>query len=125
MLPTVLRTVSHDSHQNLLVQPRVSLPPTQAKPARPGKPCKSHKEAAQAEAKSRGIKLLVKDIINKFGCKDCTPPRPAEPSRLYTNQRAEDETPAEETEPVEINPSDNAETESENHATSQEAAQIQ
>lgn len=68
---------------------------TDAKPARPGKPCKGCKSVALYQAKERGEKLLVKDIPYKRYCDECTPPKDAEPPRLYSNLRPRDETPRE------------------------------
>ena len=68
---------------------------TKAKDAKPGTPCKECKELAKAVAVARGEKLLVRDIPHNPDCDECKPPRPAEPSRLYSGQRAEDETVAE------------------------------
>ncbi len=68
---------------------------TKPRDAKPGKPCKVCKETSLARAKEYGEKLLVKEIPYDPGCSDCTPPKPAEPSRLYSGMRDRNETPEE------------------------------
>lgn len=69
---------------------------TNPKPARPGKPCKDCKQAAIDMALSMDLKKpLVKDIPITEGCEECTLPKEAEESRLYSGQRDRDETPDE------------------------------
>lgn len=77
----------------LLETPEEKRQYTKPKPARPGKPCLTCKTSNQEYAAARGLpKPKVKDMVNTPGCKDCTPPRDAEPSRLYADQRDHDET---------------------------------
>jgi len=75
--------------------PEEDIQYTQDKPARPGVPCKLCKAVQAAAAKESGVKLLVKDMKIDPGCEECKPPRDAEPSRLYSGQRLEPETPEE------------------------------
>jgi hypothetical protein len=95
-----VRGVIYDVVQRPAMSPHKATPEadrsyTQAKEARPGKPCKVHKAEALAMAKELGVKLLVRDIANLAGCDECDLPKPAEPPRLYAGQRLEDESPEE------------------------------
>ena len=101
-----VRGVIYDVVQRPGISPKEATPVedrtwTQHRDAKPGKPCTGHKAAARAAAKLAGEKILVADIPYDPDCSECTPPKPEEPPRLHSGQRAEDETPEEFEERVE------------------------